>query len=444
MRRRWLPLFGSLPVIGMLFTPAQALCQPPPPPIAPAGSHPTVLTGPVRVFIDCGGFWPCDSAYFVTNLTLVDHVRDREVADVHVLITGRSTGSGGMEATVTFLGRELFLGVQDVLTCVLPPNASNDAVRAALLKALTLGLTRYVSHSPAGKDLQITMPAANQLTPEAPKHDPWHYWVMRIRFNGSANGEQSTRFGSYSGGVSASRVTKAWKINLSSSGSYRQSTYDFDEGDVYTSIQRSLGFSGLVARSITAQWSVGARGSVQSSTYNNHDRAVHVAPAVEYNFFPYDQSTRRLLTLQYALGVSSFNYREVTLYDKSQETAGTHSLALDLEARQPWGQISTSVDVSQFLPLTDKYRVESWGQLEIKIKKGLSCSIGGGVSWIRDQIYLPAGGASREDVLVRQRQLATSYSYSVYFGASYTFGSIYNNIVNPRFGSGGGGMTIRY
>jgi hypothetical protein len=29
-------------------------------------------------------------------------------------------------------------------------------------------------------------------------------------------------------------------------------------------------------------------------------------------------------------------------------------------------------------------------------------------------------------------------------GLSYTFGSIYTNVVNPRFGrAGGGGMTIR-
>jgi hypothetical protein len=45
---------------------------------------------------------------------------------------------------------------------------------------------------------------------------------------------------------------------------------------------------------------------------------------------------------------------------------------------------------------------------------------------------------------VRQRQLATSYSYSVYFGVSYTFGSIFNNVVNPRFGSSGGGMIMYY
>ena len=56
----------------------------------------------------------------------------------------------------------------------------------------------------------------------------------------------------------------------------------------------------------------------------------------------------------------------------------------------------------------------------------------------RDQIYLPRGLASTEEVLLRQRQLASGYQYFLNFGISYSFGSIFNNIVNPRFGGGGG------
>ena len=56
----------------------------------------------------------------------------------------------------------------------------------------------------------------------------------------------------------------------------------------------------------------------------------------------------------------------------------------------------------------------------------------------RDQLYLPRAGATPEEILVRQQQLATTYRYSINFGLSYSFGSIFNNVVNPRFGSGGG------
>ena len=134
----------------------------------------------------------------------------------------------------------------------------------------------------------------------------------------------------------------------------------------------------------------------------------------------------------------------MTIYDKTSDTLPVHSFLVDVEARQPWGQVSASMEFSQYLSQPEKYRVESFGMIELRLKKGLSLNVGGGGSWIRDQIYLPKGDATTEEILVRQRQLATSYSYSVYFGVSYTFGSIFNNVVNPRFGSSGGGGMIMY
>jgi hypothetical protein len=56
------------------------------------------------------------------------------------------------------------------------------------------------------------------------------------------------------------------------------------------------------------------------------------------------------------------------------------------------------------------------------------------VEYIRDQIGLRREEATSEEGLVNQRQLATSYRYFIFFGVSYTFGSIFSPIVNPRFG----------
>jgi hypothetical protein len=48
-----------------------------------------------------------------------------------------------------------------------------------------------------------------------------------------------------------------------------------------------------------------------------------------------------------------------------------------------------------------------------------------------------------QDILLQRKQMATQYEYFTGFGFTYTFGSIYNNVVNPRFGnSGGGGISI--
>ena len=78
------------------------------------------------------------------------------------------------------------------------------------------------------------------------------------------------------------------------------------------------------------------------------------------------------------------------------------------------------------------------GFSEIRLFKGFSVNFFGEYSRTRDQIYLPRGEATTEEILLRQRQLFTGYQYFFNFGVSYSFGSILNNIVNPRFGGGGG------
>jgi hypothetical protein len=59
----------------------------------------------------------------------------------------------------------------------------------------------------------------------------------------------------------------------------------------------------------------------------------------------------------------------------------------------------------------------------------------GSFAFVHDQISLPLGVSTLEDVLLQRKMQATDYSYYTYFGFTYTFGSIYNNVVNPRFGN---------
>ena len=69
----------------------------------------------------------------------------------------------------------------------------------------------------------------------------------------------------------------------------------------------------------------------------------------------------------------------------------------------------------------------------MRIFKGFSLNAYGSASRIRDQLYLKAGEATDEEILLRRRQLATGYRFRFSMGFSYTFGSIFNNVVNTRF-----------
>ena len=57
----------------------------------------------------------------------------------------------------------------------------------------------------------------------------------------------------------------------------------------------------------------------------------------------------------------------------------------------------------------------------------------GGISWIRDQLFLPREDISDEDILLERRRLASSFDWDVGVGFSFQFGSIFNNVVNNRF-----------
>jgi hypothetical protein len=411
-----------------------AAAQVPPPAAPPQGTPPSPPRPTIRLYVDCSTYG-CDSDYIRTELPFVDHVRNPQDADVHVLATGRTTGSGGKEVTLKFTGQGPFKGVDDEIVFTTAQNDSEDTQRRSFVQTLKLGLARYAARTALGQRLAITeLKAPSGAPPGGPRsgNDPWDYWFFRVSMSMNFQGEASNTYRYLYGSASANRTTEAWKLNFSVSASHNESRYTFTSGDTYTSVRRSYSSSALVVKSLTDRWSAGAKASANSQSYYNQDLAITASPVIEYDFFPYAQSTRRRLTVQYALGYSYFDYKEVTLFGESKEGLPRHSLQVVADVKQKWGSLLGGVMASQYVSKPSKYNVELDGEASLKLLKGLSFSLGGYMEWIRDQIYLPRGAASNEEVLVKQRQLATSYSYYVYASISYSFGSIFNNIVNPR------------
>jgi hypothetical protein len=66
-----------------------------------------------------------------------------------------------------------------------------------------------------------------------------------------------------------------------------------------------------------------------------------------------------------------------------------------------------------------------------------------GRSWIHDQLSLLGREPTFEEQLLRLRELPRTSDYFISIGFQFTFGSIFTNVINPRFGSSrGGGMAI--
>jgi hypothetical protein len=214
------------------------------------------------------------------------------------------------------------------------------------------------------------------------------------------------------------------------------------EGEEIASTSESYYGSALAVKSLGEHWSAGGFVSAQSSTYMNLDGQLTLAPAIEYNVFPYSESTKRQLRILYKLGVTLARYREETIYNKTSETLWGESLTSTLELVRPWGTASVSLEGSHYFHNIKFYRLELYGEISFRVWKGLSFNIDGGGSRIHDQLGLPLAGASLEEVLLRRQQLETSFDYYFSVGLSFTFGSIQSKVVNPRFGAGEGGVSI--
>ncbi len=127
------------------------------------------------------------------------------------------------------------------------------------------------------------------------------------------------------------------------------------------------------------------------------------------------------------------DYIERTVYNKTHEWLTFSRLKSKIELTQPWGSVYSSLNGIVYLHDFDRNRLTFSAGTSVNLFEGFSVNFNGNYSRVRDQIALSGVGESEADRLLRQRELASGYNYWFSFGMSYSFGSIYNNIVNPRF-----------
>ncbi len=380
-----------------------------------------------KVFLDCH---QCDMDYIRREITFVNFVRDRKTADVHILVTIDATGGGGREYTLNFMGQNVYYDIRNILKYVSNQTDSDDEQRRGLVRVLKMGLVPYAAKTAVGDFLNINFD--RKVQPEVAE-DSWNSWVFSLGASGSLSGEQSKDFASLSGWFSANRVTPKQKLRMGLSGNVNTSKFVLDEGTIFSSAD-SESFGALYVVSLTDHWSVGGWLSVYSTTYSNISLAINPAPAVEYNLFPYAESTRHQLRFLYRVGYSFNKYYEETIYFKTKESVLGQTLSVSLDIKEPWGNISSSLSGSNELTDFSKNRLEFWGGVSLQLFRGLAINFSGRYSNIHDQISLPRAAATLDEILLQRKMLATNYSYGLAVGISYTFGSIYTNVVNPRFG----------
>jgi len=386
---------------------------------------------PLRIFLDCE---QCDFDYMREEVPVVDWVRDRAVADVHVLVTNQQTGAGGSEMTFYFMGLGELEGRADTLQYVSQQFMTEDERREGYTQTFGLGLVRYLVYTGRASGLEIDFGAeeAQQQTLN-PADDPWNLWVFEIDVSGELQGESQRKESYFEGSFQAGRVTDEFKIELEVRGEYEELEFE-RRGVTEVSTARDIGAEALAVWSLGPNWSWGIEAAIGTDQSVNQALSTTLAPALEYSFYPYSENTRRAITATYQIGMLTFYYEERTIFNQISEIRPAHSLELSADFQQPWGEMNLSVEGSHFLDDPEKHRIDFFGRVEVRLFRGVDLNVQGNVARVKDQIYLSATGLDPDEILIGQRELGTDYEYGIEVGLGFTFGSIFNNVVNPRMG----------
>ena len=373
-------------------------------------------------------------------------MRARDDSDVHVIMTSQATGSGGREYQMDFMGRDQNQSYEDQ---VFYRAFATDTEREALdgiTHALGVGLARF-ANAAGYRDIvrlegveESARGSLGRVVSAGEVDDPWNLWSFRVGASGNLDGETTRQTIRANGNWSASRVTPTWKQSYRGRASFSRQEIERSDSSIFVDQRTDWTFNALVVYAIADHWSVGFRSLSGRLTRFNQAFRFAVTPAIEFSFFPYEEATRRSLTASYEFGPTYRHYIEETIFGELKETRFEQSLEIELSQRQTWGDASVSVEGSHFLHDTSLRTVSLEGDISFRVTRGLSINIDGDVRWVNDQIFLSAEGQTDEEILLRLSQRRTDFDYGISLGFSFQFGSIFNNVVNNRFGGGGRGF----
>ena len=367
-------------------------------------------------------------------------VNDREVADVHVIMTSQGTGAGGREYVIDLLGTDPEAGYENSHRFRSVPTDTDVEVLEGISHTLGMGLALFASElgyrglvSLEGPDPDESLSGVSGMVSPDEVDDPWNLWVLRLDGEAQVNGESTYSNTYLEGGFSASRVTVESRVSLWGNLRHNRLSVELTDGE-FIDTRTDWDVNATIVQALAERWSLGIQSQVGRSVRFNQAFRAELTAAVEYSVFPYIEANRRAFTFYYRIGPTYRDYIARTRYEQDSETRWEQTLELRLSQRQPWGNASVSAAGSHFLHDINRHMLRFGGNLEFRVVRGFSVDVGASVAEVDDQIYLSADGVTDKEALLRLQQRATSFNYEVELGFNIQFGSIFNNAVNNRIG----------
>ncbi len=406
---------------------------------APDGIDPIGQARPA-VFLDCQSGPNCNQSQFRTEITFVNWARDREDSDVHIIFTSQEMSGGNRQYTLDFVGRERFEGIDDQLVFMSSGQDVQAETMDGLARTLRIGLLRYGLQVGLGPLLDVRFagdaaPVAGAAeADEEAFYDPWNSWTFRVAASGNLDARETRSSTRFNPQFNADRVTDDWKLNFSTWMNIRREGTQLSDGSEVRDDRNDWRVTALAVRSVGPHMGIGFDSDFRNSVQDNQRARVRLSPAVEYNYYPYSEATRRQFIAHYSLGVEYSAYIDETVLGLEEETRPVHSVGVQYRAREEWGNAGLGIDANQYLHSGGEYYSFGLsGDVSYRILRGLELNFSAGASRVNDNFYTPGGEISDEDILLGRQTLPSSYEYEASLGLSYRWGSSFANIVNNRF-----------
>ena len=381
----------------------------------------------IKTQIDCRG---CDGNYMRQNITFLDHVRDQDLAEIYVFVN-TSGNPSSVIYEIEYTGKGRFEGINNKFSVDYSKTLTGNEIRDLLKETLIKGYIPYLLHTDQAEQLELVLHELPKTTTEK-IDDPWNNWIFSVRGNMDMEHQDTREEFNYDVGFDGDKVTEHWRVRLD--GYYNKNTLKITESDnsSFTSVRNRKFLGGSIVKSLGNHWSAGVFGDVGTNSVDNFKYKSAVAPAIEYSLFDYKEVLTREITFAYQINYNTQKYFETTIFDVLRDQYYTQSLSMNLTYRKNWGSVYSSVRASNFLndPSKNRLSINNWAS--VRVFKGFSVRVNANFQVIKDQINLPKGEASLEDIILQQRALATTSKLNLGVGMSYTFGSIFNNVLNTR------------
>jgi len=377
----------------------------------------------IKAYIDCR----CDETYLKQETSFLEYVRDQDLADIEIFIRDERNPTGSRSFEIKIDGNNEYEKISSSSVAVGYVNDTSSTLRDKLLNKLKLALVPFLDIANYNLNINVD-PSFKDLTVY---DDKWKNWVFELSGSYNNDKEESRQTNRYEIEFEIDKLTEDWRIGAEIRRNESNRKF-FSNDNTYKSNRKTTSLNGRVVRSITDHFSAGLFFGVFQNTYENIDLNRYIAPAIEYSFYPYKDVLSKEITLAYRIGTGKRNYVEKTIYGFEEQKLSSQTLSLNIRFRQKWGNVSSYLNATQFLNDGTKKRFSLRSNLDIRIYEGLAVRFSGNINLIREQYSLAAGNTSIEDLLLQQREIATDYRTNFSIGLSYTFGSIYNSIINTR------------